>query len=499
MARKGRKARERQETGRSPGKATEKGTGHSPVRCALTAGLGILLFLSQPYFSPSFRLLPGIGPFLPVVLLPAILGAFTGLSVTGFVRGGVLGFLVPVAGSVMVWFYQPGAFPWSSPGGIALIQGAIAAAASIATVFAKRKLPVSRLAIVVLALVLLNFALLVDHGKDRVYSGSAFEPPAESYNFDGVFFLKVFYLMEHGQDYYRAWDLAFQGDIRYDRPFPEVWGWRMPTLYWIWSAAASRGDTLVVYFVLLSLAGMVSIHLAASKHSDPVLGLWSAGLLGSYLHFGAITFWYTITDYWSFFFALPAMALYLHGRRNLALPLALLAGLMREWAALMLVAGFLDNLLNRRWRDAGAWAAGCALAGCGFLLHWHHVAEYLRQAGATALTSRVRGVGGSGGPMFLLYTSAYASRFFLGGPIILYIVFLVGLLGAGRAWVRFRAAFPLLVVLAVFGVLMVYGHGMKPGDPPGTGDYYSINYMPYLIMSVPFALHPLWKLRESPG
>lgn len=489
MKRRERRTRERSAEKRNAADAPRVPTAALLVRGGVAGVLGLLLYLSQPYFSMQFRALPAIGPFLPVVLLPAIVGAFVGLSVPGLLPRAALGVLVPLAGGFLAMFLLPEGVPAAVPAGAVAIQAAIGAAAALAAGFLGEKIGVRRAAVIVLALLLLNFALLVDHGDDRVYYGSATEPPAESYSFDGTFFLKLFYLVGHGQDYYGAWDAAFRGDARFDRPYSEIWTWRMPTLYWIWSAVASRGDTLVIYFILLSLTSMVCIYLAAAKHSDPVLGLWSAGFLGSYLYFGAITFWYAITDYWSFFLALPAATLYLYGRRNIALPIALLAGLIREWSALLLVAAFLDNLLSRRWREAAVWGAACALVGGAYLAHWRHVAEYMRHAGIPVIASRGESAAGRGGGIsFLLYTVPYAWRFLAGGPVIPYLVFAAGLFGSATAWVRSKDPFPLLAVLVVFAGFMVYGTGAAPGDPPGSGDQYNIHYMPYLIMSVPFAL-----------
>lgn len=336
---------------------------------------------------------------------------------------------------------------------------------------------------------MLNFLIIANITSTRILQASAAEPPAEGYGFDGIFFLKMFYLVEQGIDFYEAYDVGFQQDKRFDHPPNIIGGWRMPTTFWVWSAIANSGDQLVIYFILFSLLLMTCSYFIALKFTEPAFALLSSCLIGTYLLFGVSSWWYTELEYWGLFLALPAATLYLYDKRYHALPIVVLAGLMREWVALILIAGLIDNLIKRRWIDSLVWAAASVAVGGLYILNIQNIIEYTRQANLPlALASAGAGQGGIG---FILYTLQFGSAFFGGGLNLLYVLFFMGIAGAIVAGFRAKNFYWVAVVLLPLAAYMYYGSGKVPGDPAGWNDYYNINFMPCVLTAVPFLAKPL--------
>jgi len=458
------------------------------IRAIIAVIFGVVLYLSVPVYSVLYLSTP-IPSKLSLLILPLLCGAFAWLVTRDAYYGAASSILITMLGSIIVWqniFELLPGFPFSLFVIMQIILGIVPA---LVTYFAKVDIKPEYLALALLFVLMLNFLVVTSNPSTDIASGSAIEPPAESFAFDGIFFLKMFYLVDQGMNFYEAYDLGFQHDKRFDAPPPIIGGWRMPTTFWFWSVIASRGDHLVNYFVFFSLILMACAYLVASKFTEPAFALISASLVGTYMLFGSASWWYTELEYWGLFLALPAATLYLYDKRYWALPLALLAGLMREWIALILIAGLIVNLINRRWVESGIWATACALVGGAYFLNIHNIVEYTKQANLP-LSLEAAGMG-QGGIGFILYTLQYGSGFFNGGLGLIYILFFTGIIGAVVTGIRTKNFYWAALIILPLTVFMFYGSGRVPGDPPGWNDYYNINFMPYILVAVPFMAKPL--------
>lgn len=448
------------------------------IRAIVAVIFGIVLYLSIPVSSK-----------LSILTLPFVCGTFAWLATKDPYYGAISSALVVILGAIIAWPRILEVLPGLSFELFFVIQIALGILPAAAAKFIKEQINSEYIAIALLIVLMFNFLIVTSGPSAGIASGSAIEPPAESYAFDGIFFLKMFYLVDQGIDFYEAYDIGFQHDKRFDAPPPIIGGWRMPTTFWFWSVIASRGDHLVNYFIFFSLVLMACAYLIARKFTEPAFALIGASLVGTYMLFGSASWWYTELEYWGLFLALPAATLYLYDKRYWALPLALLAGLMREWIALILIAGLIINLLNRRWIESGIWATACTFVGGAYFLNIHNIVEYTKQANLP-LSLETAGMG-QGGIGFILYTLQFGSSFFTGGLNLLYILFFMGIIGAVVTGIRTKNFYWAALIILPLTVFMFYGSGRVPGEPPGWNDYYNINFMPYILVAVPFMAKPL--------
>lgn len=448
------------------------------TRTVVATVFGVFLYLAVP--------LPSAWS---IAVLPLICGTFAWIAVKDDNLGAVSAASITAIGSVILWPKIQASLPQLTFGFFLIIQIVLAVAPSLAAKLAKVRVNPQIIALSLLVVVMLNFILVANTSSVEISQASAYEPSAEAYGFDGIFFLKMFYLTEQGMDYYKAYDAGFQQDSRFDRPPSIIGGWRMPTTFWFWSLIADRGDHLVTYFIMLTLVLMLCAYLIAEKFAEPPFAVISACFIGTYMLFGVSSWWYTELEYWGMFLAIPAATLYLYDKRYYALPLAVLAGLMREWVALLLVAGLIDSLVKRRWLDSGVWAAACAFVGGAYVFNINNIMAYAKQ---TNLPLSLEGAGaGQGGISFILYTLQFGASHFAGGLNLVYVLFFVGIIGAILGGARSRNFYWATVILLPLAAFMYYGSGKVPGDPAGWNDYYNINFMPYILIAVPFAARPL--------
>ncbi|MDI6821810.1 MAG: hypothetical protein QMD66_02890 [Actinomycetota bacterium] len=131
--------------------------------------------------------------------------------------------------------------------GPSLIQGLIAILGSAFSVklcmAGRRKFVLYSLLIFILLSFVVNATIFNTFVLKRV----SFEPAPEGYAFDGFLYLKTFYLMKRGHGYYRAFGMAFDQDQRLTGTPPAIFGWRLPTIFWIWSTLLPANGTYLNY------------------------------------------------------------------------------------------------------------------------------------------------------------------------------------------------------------------------------------------------------------
>lgn len=109
------------------------------------------------------------------------------------------------------------------------------------------------------------------------------EPIEKTYRSDEISYLKTFYLMEKGQNYYTAHqqaraDLIGAGNLKKD-----IFTWRLPTIFYFWKILANNGDGIFVIFIFLLLNFLMSIFYLIKNFSNKLGGLVSVLLILPYV------------------------------------------------------------------------------------------------------------------------------------------------------------------------------------------------------------------------
>lgn len=470
-------------------------------------------------------------PFLPQLLIGAFAGSVGGLIVSRRADAPLVAGLATGVTSLIArpWFVAAGdgaevLLGW------ALAVGAVAAATAWAVTFVPAKRRGAAVWIVLGALVLALWVNVIVFGSQSQAAGQpsfitslSMEPRAEQYRFDAQIYLKTFYLMRQGEDFYSAFRAAFKGDARMEGYPGAVFNFRQPYGFYIWSLLAP-GDARGILYMWLALASgaLVAAYLLAATVVRRPLALVGAFCLYPYLLFPATGHWLPFVEYWGAALgvisaALLALSISQGGptgprREGIAAALAASAALVREHMIYVIAAGLASALADKaRRRRALLWVGAGLVFLAGWGLHYSAVKRVTPAAGPISVSSWL-----SGGLDYVGVTVLFGQRFLMGwdwGPAnklpwqagfnvgqgaqawlvaLPFILVALGIAGALAARPLPLKVFLVVSVLLPLTVFAFFGTGEW-------GGYWGAVVMPMALAAVPmaFAWMPHGRRRDT--
>jgi len=307
------------------------------------------------------------------------------------------------------------------------------------------------------------------------------EPADFSYNFDGIRYLKSFYLMKQGMDWYGACVESTRVDARGPFEVPRVvMNYRLPTLYGLFSFLPN-GGWMQVLFVLCSCCAMGAVFDAISRiggtDSSWLCGLAASLLLGSYLLTGAVTWYYTFHEYWAWFAAAGAWFFLVRGLDLPAFALAVFSAAIREHFLLAAAVFSIPIWLAADRRNRAAVVGGWLLLVAVYLLHVKNAIPYTGQ-----------GIGEGTSIWFhapSLDSIRYATLY--GTGLLPCAAYWIPLLFVGCGWAAWRyRAHRAVVCVSVLIAVPFLGYFLV-GPSIASGGYWGIVYMPWVLTLGPLA------------
>ncbi|MAG35729.1 MAG: hypothetical protein CL878_05725 [Dehalococcoidia bacterium] len=227
---------------------------------------------------------------------------------------------------------------------------------------------------------------------------------AETYDFDGIIYLRTFRFLQGGLGYHEAFARAFLEDARHETLPVTVTGWRTPFLAWLWGTVLpERGSAVVILFIGASAVTLVVAYALGARLGTRATALVPVVLLMPYFHYAATSRWFPMHEWWGSFWALASITAFAYRRMYLAALLALPALLTRELFVFLAVAGWVACISARHWRGALAWAATGVTFLIYYLWHWSEVSQLVALQPIAAATDN----GEANGITFLAFTVAY--------------------------------------------------------------------------------------------
>jgi hypothetical protein len=128
------------------------------------------------------------------------------------------------------------------------------------------------------------------------------EPPFKTYNSDEMSFLKTFYLIEKGENYYLAFKHSRENFASGNYLQADVFTWRLPTAFYLWNICCETGHNILTFFIFMSFLLLILIYLIMQK----IIGNWallSPILFLPYLY-DTLTYKtaFLFTEWWAVFF-----------------------------------------------------------------------------------------------------------------------------------------------------------------------------------------------------
>lgn len=156
------------------------------------------------------------------------------------------------------------------------------------------------------------------------------EPINKGYVSDEKDFLKIFYYMREGQNYYQAGALAFIYDARYNRAPTDLYSWRLPTAFYIWKFMAADGNGIIDLFIFFSSLSLLAAFLIIKRFVAEEFAIFSPLALMPYFLNAFASTSFLFIEWWSLFPFLFALAFIFNRRISVGVCFLVLSVFVRE-------------------------------------------------------------------------------------------------------------------------------------------------------------------------
>lgn len=343
-------------------------------------------------------------------------------------------------------------------------------------------LQISKRPIILVFSVILIFIFTSVINSGDLRRSISFEPAAETYFRDYFSFLKVFYLVERGYDYYPAHVKAHHEDARFDYVPQQIWGWRLPTYAYLWAAfPGSGGVSIYIFFIVLSSMALFFSYEIAKIFIDKNLSVLSPYLIFPYFHFAARDVAFLEMEWWSVCFMILGIYYFIRKKLLLATLLLIMTVLVRETFVIPMILIAIISLASKRFKHF-FYLFSVGIIFIGFLIfHFLMVTEYIPRS-IKSLEPRDHPIG----LFFLQQTFSYGSwEYLLFNLRPFLLLSLLNLISGTILFIRKRFSFELTVLLiSAFSLLIA---ALKIGTPP-FDDYWGAAFVPLILITTPIVL-----------
>lgn len=177
------------------------------------------------------------------------------------------------------------------------------------------------------------------------------EPKLETYTTDMKAYLRTYYEVRKGQPYYFSLATSVIGDATRDNLPNEIWGWKLPFIFYLWAILPGPpGVNVYFFFIILVLAALC----ASYKLSYPLIGkfAWlSPYLLATYFVLPLTQQTLFQVEWWALCFFILGLTFLIYQKKLLAMIFFLFCLFTRELFLIHLAMLTLAYLLFRRYRD----------------------------------------------------------------------------------------------------------------------------------------------------
>lgn len=319
---------------------------------------------------------------------------------------------------------------------------------------------------------------------------------------DDAWFFRVYQDVDAGRPFYAAFLDALEGNPRWEPA--SVADFRMPTLFWLWSALPGPSAVVVAFLSLVSVAVVATLPLNAGTVRLP-LALPAAAAVAGYFLFFPVQISLFSQEAWAGALgicALSASALSFRSERMktwtiVAVSLAVLGVLVRETLVFVPLAGLASVLLaertERKFR-AIAWGAGLVAIAVAYAAH---VAATARLVVPNEAFTRM----GKGSVAFALAAFEYGTDFLGYGGGLPVVLAALGLIGAALMRPRAQSAMVLASTVLPLASFLLLGNRAWYETTGESLNYWGATVLPLLLAVVPsaFALVPGAVSRAADG
>lgn len=270
-------------------------------------------------------------------------------------------------------------------------------------------------------------------------------PQPERYAHDTKVYVRAYYLMNQGIPYHQAIANSYDQDTRTKGNPPDVWGFRLPTVFYFWHFF-SFGQPIGIYllFIITALTIMFISYKTAAVLVPPQYALLAPTLIIPYLIMGSTTPEFVQMEWWG----IIPLILCLWGILTKKSPYIILgaagAVLCRETYVLPIVGFFLSSLISKDIKTIKGICIAGLIVFLLYILHFQAVSQIMPLTPAQIFTGRQHAVTFE----FVRQVLAYATQRYLAAPYKIFSLFvLLSSAFALKAFIRRTNQWPIYLVL----------------------------------------------------
>ena len=301
-------------------------------------------------------------------------------------------------------------------------------------------------------------------------------------------FLKTFYIMKQGIDYYHAFSLALINCGGFQQAPKDSTGWRLPTSFYLWKLFARNGQQIRITFLTFSLMAILCSYLLMKKVTNYKIALLSPYLIIPYLLNAISGDSFIFMEWWGLFFLIFGMTAIYYEKRNLSLGLLILSVLCRElFIVPVLAILIIDFLKHSKILYLIIFLSAVATF---WLLHLINISNITGQVNFSP-QSRIHNFDKNSLMSTLAFSTKTYKFVFLRIGTLLPAISVIGLIrffflvkNTDKKFAYFAlASFFVLILLAPFIVTRATYNGVFQ-----YGDYWGISFVPLAIIFTPIIL-----------
>ncbi len=339
----------------------------------------------------------------------------------------------------------------------------------------------SKLNFIVIVLVVFYLVFFFFYSLKAHFELSQFtEPVDKTYKSDELSFLKTFYLMEKGFNYYQAFYTSRLNMVEQDKLGQDLFTWRMPTIFYFWSLMANNGEQIFLLFTYLCLLFILFTFIFISRIFNGKTAAASIGFLIPYLN---DTFRYKtaflFTEWWGFFFFFFGLVLLEYKRKIRAVIFLSLAALTRELFFIPLFFLLVFNIFLKK--DFKIFLSAVLISVFGYIVHFYFVSQMFSGEQNFSLLNRWHFY-----ELDNLRTQiSFSMRDYVySGLKTHYLFVFFGLISLIANAVIFKKTVVIYILVTVASLLLIL-----PMISIKENDYWGITYMPLILISIPLLLN----------
>jgi len=306
------------------------------------------------------------------------------------------------------------------------------------------------------------------------------EPELGTYTSDEVAFLKTFYLMEKGNDYYLAYKIARENYASGNLIQSKVSTWRSPVVFYLWNIFSENGEDILTIFVFFMFISLICSYLLLKKFMSHKLSLIGSLAIAPYFY-DSLKYKtaFLFTEWWGLFFFLIGLVAIVYKRYFVACLGLILAILSRELFIIPVLGFLLLRVIQKK--EIKYFLVPIIVFFLFYFFHWHNVTNIMMSTNKVNITV----------DRFHFYSilnlhkmlSFSMRQYVLFGLKTHYLVLLLGFMSLILNIILSRKYELLYLFVAVISFLI-----LLPAISVKENDYWGITFVPLLLISLPLLM-----------